>query len=90
MPQVTKKDGTTEDFIPEKIVVSCMKAGATVGIAREIAAFIEAKVKVETSTAEIRRFILWLLRQKNPEWEKNWLRYEETIKKRKEQVNDQS
>lgn len=82
MAKVVKRDGTVEEFIPEKIIVSCVKAGAPVGVAREIAAFVEAKVKVETSTAEIRRFVLWLLREKNPEWEKNWLKYEETVKKR--------
>ncbi len=79
--KVLKKDGTVEEFMPEKIIVSCVKAGAPIGIAREIAAFVEAKAKVETSTAEIRRFTLWLLHQKNPEWEKNWLRYEATKKK---------
>lgn len=80
--KVVKRDGSVEEFIPEKIVVSCIKAGAPVGVAREIAAFVEAKVKAEASTAEIRRFVLWLLRQKNPEWEKNWLKYEETVKMR--------
>jgi len=80
--RVVKRDGTVEEFIPEKIVVSCVKAGAPVGVAREIAAFVGEKVKDETSTAEIRRFVLWMLRQKNPEWERNWLRYEETVKKR--------
>ena len=84
MVKVVKRNGTVEGFIPEKIVVSCVKAGVPVSIAREIAAFVEAKMKVETSTAEIRRFVLWLLQQKNPEWEKNWLKYEETIKKRTE------
>ena len=78
--KVIKKNGTVEEFIPEKIIVSCIKAGAPVGIAREIAAIVEAKAKVETSTSEIRRFVLWLLNQKNPEWEKNWLRYEENAK----------
>ncbi len=84
MARVTKRDGSVEEFIPEKIVVSCIKAGAPAGVAREIAAFVAEKAKTETSTAEIRRFVLWLLRQKNPEWEKNWLQYEETVKKRKE------
>ena len=82
MAKVLKKDGTFEEFIPEKIIVSCVKAGAPIGVAREIAAFVEAKAKVEPSTVEIREFVLWLLRQKNPEWEKNWLRYEETNKKK--------
>ena len=82
MAQVVKKDGSIEEFMPEKIIVSCVKAGASIGIAREIAAFVEAKAKVETSTVEIRQYVLWLLRQKNPEWEKNWLKYEETLKKR--------
>ena len=83
MRKVIKQDGRVEEFVPEKIVVSCMKAGAPVDIAREIAAFVEAKAKNATSTAEIRRFVLWLLRQKNPEWEKNWITYEQTAKTRK-------
>ena len=78
MTQVAKRDGSIEEFVPEKIVVSCIKAGAPVGIAREIAAFVTEKVKIETSTPEIRRFVLWMLHQKNPDWEKNWLNYEET------------
>jgi transcriptional repressor NrdR len=78
--KVLKKNGTVEEFIPEKIIVSCIKAGAPVGIAREIAAIVEAKAKAETSTAEIRSFVLWLLNEKNPEWEKNWLRYEEEMR----------
>ncbi len=78
MSRVTKKDGSVEEFIPEKIVVSCVRTGAPVGVAREIAAFVSEKVKTETSTAEIRRFVLWMLHQKNPEWERNWLHYEET------------
>ncbi len=87
MVKVVKRDGRIEEFIPEKIIVSCIKAGAPVGVAREVAAFVEAKAKVEMSTAEIRRFVLWLLHEKNPEWEKNWLRYEGTAKKRREDAS---
>ena len=83
MAKVMKRDGAIEDYIHEKIIVSCIKAGAPVSVAREIAAFIGEKIKVETSTAEIKRFVLWMLRQKNPEWENNWLKYEETVKKKK-------
>ena len=87
MTKVVKRDGTVEEYIPEKIIVSCIKTGASVSVAREIAAFVEAKAKVETSTDEIRRFVLWLLRQKNPEWAKNWLTYEDVVKKRKKEAS---
>lgn len=44
MPKyVIKKDGRKEEFIPEKIVVSAIKSGASVNKAREIA---KKKLKV--------------------------------------------
>jgi len=80
---VTKRDGRTEDFIAEKIVVSCLKVGAPVGLARQIAKDIESKATQRTGTAQIRMMVLEQLRQKNPEWEQNWLVYDRAVKKRK-------
>jgi transcriptional regulator NrdR family protein len=43
--KVIKKDGETEPFIKEKIVVSAVKTGAHVDIARDIADKIEKKLE---------------------------------------------
>lgn len=37
MVKVVKRDGGEEDFVPEKIVVSCLKSGATPEAARKMA-----------------------------------------------------
>jgi transcriptional repressor NrdR len=34
------------------------------------------------STQDIKVKVLSILRQKNPEWEKNWLMYDRAVKKR--------
>ncbi|MCJ7634740.1 ATP cone domain-containing protein, partial [Candidatus Bathyarchaeota archaeon] len=56
--QVIKRDGRTEEFIPEKIIVSIVKVGAPVDLARQIAKDIQSKVREKISTAEIRRIVL--------------------------------
>ncbi len=83
MVKVTKRDGQSEDFITEKVVVSAVKTGAPADVARKIAKDVEAKVYEGISTEEIRRMALEELRRKNPEWEKNWLTYDRAVKKRK-------
>jgi len=81
MVRVTKRDGKTEDFVREKVVVSCVKAGAPVETAREIAKKIEGKVHEKMSTEDIRRLCLKALREKNPEWENRWQVYDKAVKK---------
>jgi transcriptional repressor NrdR len=49
---VIKRDGSKEEFIPEKIVVSCLKAGATLEVARKIAKIVEAKL-LEQNVKEV-------------------------------------
>jgi transcriptional regulator NrdR family protein len=82
--KIVKRDGKKEDFIPEKIVVSSLKAGAPPEVAREIAKKLEAQiVKMnEMSTAELRKMILDMLAEKNPHWKENWLIYDRAVKKR--------
>ncbi len=82
MPQVTKRDGTTEEFIPEKIVVSIIKVGAPVDVARQIAKDIQSKVKDKTNTDEIRKVVLEDLRKRKPQWEQDWLIYDRAVKKK--------
>ncbi len=82
--QVIKRDGRTEEFIPEKIIVSIVKVGAPVDLARQIAKDIQSKVKDKISTAEIRRIVLEDLRKSKPLFEQDWLIYERVVKKKKQ------
>ena len=79
--KVTKRDGKTEDFVIEKVVVSMVKSGAPAEVARGIAKRIEAEVQ-EGVIRDIRRRVLEELREKNLEWEENWLVYDRSVKKR--------
>ena len=81
--KVVKRDGRTEEFIPEKIIVSIIKVGAPADLARQIAKDIQSKVKDKISTAEIRRIVLDDLRKSKPLWEQDWLLYERVVKKKK-------
>jgi len=82
MVKVIKRDGRKEEFDKNKIIESCMKAGATREAAEEIASKVEKQVKEGTHTAEIRRIVLTELGKKNPEWRDNWVYYDRIVKKR--------
>ena len=72
MPKIViKKDGRKEEFIPEKIVVSAIKTGATPQKARKIAKKIE-KIDKE----EIRSIVLDELKKENPVWHERWIAYD--------------
>ncbi|MEM1901377.1 MAG: ATP cone domain-containing protein [Candidatus Nezhaarchaeales archaeon] len=89
MPQifVVKRDGTKEPYVYEKIVVSCLKAGATLETARKIAALITARLiatdKSEVSAKELTKTVLELLRKENEEWYRNWIVFDRAVKKRR-------
>ncbi|MFQ5711709.1 MAG: ATP cone domain-containing protein [Candidatus Geothermarchaeales archaeon] len=81
--QVTKLDGSLEEFTPEKIVVSCIKSGAPATFARETAEAVEKRVYDKIPTSEIRSVVLEQLKAENPDWEQYWLLYEKAVKKRR-------
>jgi len=82
MPKnVIKKDGRIEPFIKEKIVVSAVKTGAAVHIAREIAEEIEKKPEENIRTSWIRQYVLKELKQHNTDWPKRWYNYDKNIKR---------
>jgi transcriptional regulator NrdR family protein len=81
---VIKRDGRTEEFVPEKIIVSIVKVGAPADLARQIAKDIQSKVKDKISTAEIRRIVLEDLRKSKPLLEQDWLIYERVVKKKRQ------
>jgi 2-phosphoglycerate kinase len=79
---IKKRDGRIEEFIPERIVVSCVKAGADLETAREIANEIKRSLKETTEADELRERVLALLKEKTPKWKENWLLYDRAVKKR--------
>jgi len=85
--KVVKRDGREEEFIPEKVVVSCLKAGAPVDVARKIAKIIEGRLLEsgrDTVTAkELTKWILELLRKENEEWYRNWILFDRAVKRRR-------
>ena len=82
MPKIViKKDGRKEEFIPEKIVVSAIKTGATPQKARKIAKKIEKIDKEEIETKEIRSIVLDELKKENPVWHERWIAYDKQIKR---------
>jgi transcriptional regulator NrdR family protein len=84
---VVKRDGSREEFAPEKIVVSCLKAGATLEASRKIAKIVEAKLlesnATEVSAKELTRMVLELLRKENEEWYRNWIIFDRAVKRRR-------
>ncbi|KAA0000206.1 MAG: ATPase [Thermoplasmata archaeon] len=82
MPKfVIKKDGRKEEFIPEKIVVSAIKSGASAEIARDIAKKVEKIEREEIETREIRDIVLHELKSVNPDWHQRWLSYDKGVKR---------
>ncbi|RLE63483.1 MAG: ATP-binding protein [Thermoprotei archaeon] len=82
MVKIVKVDGSVEEFDKEKIVKSCVNAGAPEEVAREIANHVEKQVKEGMKTTQIRRMVLKSLREKNPEWAENWEFYDRIVKGR--------
>jgi transcriptional repressor NrdR len=84
---VIKRDGSREEFAYEKVVVSCLKSGATLDAARKIAKIVEAEIlksgKNEVTAKELTRMVLDLLRKENEEWYRNWIIFDRAVKRRK-------
>jgi len=82
MPKtVIKKDGRKEPFIKEKIIVSAVKAGAPVKIARDIAEKIEKHHEESIKTLWIKKQVTDHLALHNPDWPKRFLSYDKNIKR---------
>lgn len=61
---VKKKTGKTEPFMPEKVVVSIVKAGAPYEVAKQIAQSLSAKPASSMKSSEIRDYIFKELKTK--------------------------
>ena len=64
MRRVAKRDGSTEVFMSEKVVVSAVKAGAPYEVAQEIAAALAQRSETTMQSEEIRDFVLTELRSR--------------------------
>lgn len=86
MVKVIKRNGLEEEFIPEKVVVSVLKTGASVDAARKIAKIVEGRIYesgLESIDArELTKWILELLRKFNEDWYRAWIVFDKYIKKR--------
>jgi len=82
MIMVRKRDGRTEAFIPEKIIVSAVKSGAPPEVARALANRIEKEIRDGVTTREIQLKVLSMLKADNPAWEQNWRLFDTAVKKR--------
>ena len=84
MPKtVIKRNGNKEPFIKEKIIVSAVKAGAPVKIARKIADKIEKHPEESIKTKWVRKKVLDELEYHNPELPKRWLSFDKNVKRLK-------
>ncbi len=85
--KVIKRDGSREEFAVEKVVVSCMKSGAPLDVARKIGKIVEGRLLdkgvEEVSAKELTKMILELLKRENEEWYRNWIVFDRAVKRRR-------
>jgi transcriptional regulator NrdR family protein len=81
---VIKRDGREEPFIVEKIVVSILKTGAPIEIARKIARKVECyfEDKEKVTAKDLTKFVLSELKKVNEEYYRHWIIFDKAIKKR--------
>lgn len=79
---VVKRSGETEPFIKEKIVVSCLKTGAPIDLARKIATEIEADTTESLESLVIRLRVLERLVKEKAEYKTHWEMYDKAVKHR--------
>lgn len=84
--KVLKRDGSEEEFIPEKLVVSILKTGASIEVARKITYIVIGKLLEKgvekVSSKDLMKETLSLLKKENEEWYKNWIIFDKAVKKR--------
>jgi len=80
--KVKKRDGSTEVFMPEKVVVSAVKAGAPYDTARDIASSLSKRSESTMKSTEIRNYVLSELRSRKAATAADaWETYDRTHKK---------
>jgi len=79
--QVTKSDGRTEPFDPDKIIRSITSAGATEAQAHQIAMHIERSNRPMMTTSEIGHMVMNHLEKMNPDAHQHWMEWKQEHKK---------
>jgi len=80
--KVMKRDGSTEVFMPEKVVVSAVKSGAPYETARDIASSLSKRSESTMKSSEIRTHVLSELRSRKAASAADaWESYDSTHKK---------
>ena len=62
--EIKKRSGSTEVFMPEKVVVSAVKCGCSYDTAREIASSLSARSESVLESSEVREYVLTELRSR--------------------------
>ena len=62
--EVVKRNGSTEVFMPEKVVVSAVKSGAPYETARDIASSFSSRSESKMKSTEIREYVISELRSR--------------------------
>ena len=62
--KVIKRDGSTEVFMPEKVVVSAVKSGAPYETSRDIASSLSKRTDSTIKSTEIRSYVISELRSR--------------------------
>ena len=62
--EIKKRSGSTEIFMPEKVVVSAVKCGCPYDTAREIASSLSSRSESIMESSEVRKYVLSELRSR--------------------------
>lgn len=62
--EIKKRSGSTEIFMPEKVVVSAVKCGCPYDTAREIASSLSERSESVMKSSEVRTYVLTELRSR--------------------------
>ena len=81
--EIKKRSGSTEIFMPEKVVVSAVKCGCPYDTAREIASSLSKRSESVMDSSEVRTYVLSELRSRGAASSADaWESYDREHKKR--------
>ena len=81
--EIKKRSGSTEIFMPEKVVVSAVKCGCPYDTAREIASSLSKRSESVMESSEVRTYVLSELRSRGAASSADaWESYDREHKKR--------
>jgi len=79
--EIKKRSGSTEVFMPEKVVVSAVKCGCPYDTAREIASSLSSRSESVMESSQVREYVLTELRSRGAaSAADSWESYDKTKK----------